>query len=372
MTKEHEKSSKGLLNGIAIKVCDFRYKLLEFPSFINKYHVLEIKKEIQNFRNIKSLDDKTKKKLVHITLHHKILIYRKRISFYSFLLCLFLTLFCLSAVSCAFLGIRLTDIFLDNFLNAKNNVESVLFYLILYLFFTSILFSVSLFFIKAIRIFIENQNDLKIARIYPDSIIVDKLLDILIKLEKSQLFWNTTDFRKSIIDDLEKVAVHIENNLSYKFRTDDIKLDLWQKDIAKQIAASIRLLKRWVFTPKTDTRIQLIDKISFIFSCAACGNWDSLDRTPIDNISFVEVFRSRSIILGKKFLVIILPIFLFWVFQKTPFSLQGDLYNYVCAVIFIIAILIFLMEFDSDFSARISTLKELSSILAIPVSKDKK
>jgi hypothetical protein len=298
MTKEHKNLSKGLLNGITTRACNFRYKLLELPFLVNQCHVFAIEKEIRNFSNLKSLDNKTKKKLVRITLHHKILIYRKRISFYNFILCLVLALICLSSVSCAFLGIRFADMFLDNFFDEINNTEHVIFRLILCLFFTVILFFISLFFIRAIRIFAESQNDLKIARLYPDSMIVDRLLEILIGLENSQLFWSTTDFRRSIIDDLEKVAVYIENSLSYKFRTNDIKLDLWQKDITKQIAASIRLLKRWVFTPKTDTRIQLIDKISFVFSCAALGNWDSLDRTQVDNISFFEIIKSRSIALA--------------------------------------------------------------------------
>ena len=203
---------------------------------------------------------------------------------------------------------------------------------------------------------------------HPDAIIVDELLKILDTSEKV-IKWRDLKKRQQIINRLENIAACIQTGIPQRMRSSDSITNSWQRKVAREIAAEIRSLKKWVCVPRADTREQFIKRINKILICIATSDWDSLERAKPEK--GFQLLQTRITNLGHvSFRALFLPL-IFWVFQQTPLALKGQSADYLTMGVFVLASLTFLTEFDPHFGARLSVLKEVVQLLPLP-GKDKK
>jgi hypothetical protein len=203
--------------------------------------------------------------------------------------------------------------------------------------------------------------------IYPDGVVVHELLRILSMVEKKPIRWADLGFKKQLIDILEEVAVCIQYDLPRRLRNFDAVTDIWLQGMTEQIAATLRMLKKWICISRSDTREYFIKRVADSLVHAANGDWDSFERTEPEKLSQVQLWRSRA----ASFLWVIAPVLLAWAFQQTPLAFSDTVYSYVKIGVFIWAVVRLLLEFDPLFSATIAAVRDVAQFLPF-VGKGKK
>ena len=203
--------------------------------------------------------------------------------------------------------------------------------------------------------------------IYPDGVVIHELLRILSMVERKPIRWTDLGFKKLLIDMLEEVAVCIQYDLPRRLRSFDAVTDIWLQGMAEQIAATLRMLKKWICISRSDTREYFIKRIADSLIHAASGDWDSFERAEPEKFSQVQLWRSRV----ASFLWVIAPVLLAWAFQQTPLAFSDAVYSYVKIGVFIWVVVRLLLEFDPLFSATIAAVRDVAQFLPF-VGKGKK
>lgn len=198
---------------------------------------------------------------------------------------------------------------------------------------------------------------------YANFIIVDRLTTLLYLAEQESKHWSRLSHKRRMMSEIETVALFFESKLPTQLRSNDKVTDYWFRNTATQVAASFRSLKKWVLTPKTNTRQQLVDKIAHNLLCVINGSWDELDRTQPEYFSNAKISLSQWKSSIGSLLTGIIPLLLLIIIQNTPLAVKGDVADYLTAGIVIWSALSFLSMIDPLYSDKISNLKNLASLL---------
>jgi hypothetical protein len=92
-------------------------------------------------------------------------------------------------------------------------------------------------------------------RLHPEAVVADRLFRVLFELDQNKSRdLGSHEVKNSLIDLIESTAVAIETGMVKGSRTADPLTSVWFSNRMGQIAASVRDLKKWVLTPKEDTR----------------------------------------------------------------------------------------------------------------------
>jgi hypothetical protein len=151
--------------------------------------------------------------------------------------------------------------------------------------------------------------------ICPDAVVSNEFLQMHTVL-RSDRNWRDLSKRRGLLRNLEAAAASIEVGLPRRLRSGDPASDLWLQQRATGMAASLRELKRWVATPREDTREILLQRIRADLLQVALGNWDALQESDSRHISL----RARAGLVARDLVVAVLPLcavlgfsrFLFW------------------------------------------------------------
>ncbi len=123
----------------------------------------------------------------------------------------------------------------------------------------------------------------------PDSAIVVALADVWL-LAANVDAWSTLGIKPQLMDRLEYAAWAAEIGLPQYLRNplpslnrpplnpSDPGTDAWADGQATRIAASLRRLKQWVWTPRSDTPVNFQRTVALLLESAAHGAWDDLIR----------------------------------------------------------------------------------------------
>ena len=209
----------------------------------------------------------------------------------------------------------------------------------------------------------------------PSSIIALRLLDVLHRLDKHPERWLSIRLRHSILADIEVVAYCFETCLLRRLPCPNPETAAWQKRAFDEIAKRLRLVQRWILTPKADTRDQVIRYLSDFLDCFLRGDWDTLagdwgsteNKTPE---SFVVPIHWTTRILSVCHTLTIagLPLLgaaiFHWMRPKIEFPPTA------IAVMVAWPMLIVLATLDPDFKTKVAMFKDAASLL--PGGKDKK
>ncbi len=112
----------------------------------------------------------------------------------------------------------------------------------------------------------------------PDAIIVNDLALVLQDVERHPEKWIDLSARRDWLARLENVADRIEQDIPRQLRSGDAATDEWMRKTMRQMAAALRAKKKWLLTPKADTRQHFMRAIAQSLVHAATGDWDSFEK----------------------------------------------------------------------------------------------
>jgi hypothetical protein len=140
---------------------------------------------------------------------------------------------------------------------------------------------------------------------FPDSAIIARLSKLLHTIESKPNKWTEISYKQELLMSLERLAVCTERCLPRKLRSGDLITDTWMKERSGNIAQTYRRWKQGILTPMPDTREALLSHLGSTLFSVASGNWDSVERTPVDasareKLWHVKIIESaRTILTGS-------------------------------------------------------------------------
>jgi hypothetical protein len=199
---------------------------------------------------------------------------------------------------------------------------------------------------------------------YPDYIITDRLIRIISLIETSPQRWGELDFKKELVFRLESIAGRLVRDLPKQLRCEDPVTDAWLAELTIRSAAAMRGLKKWVITPKPDTRDQLLISLTRSLELAASGNWDGLEQLQPEVYPGAQrpwFYRLASLVgrLLSAFSVLILS----WILPYTPIALDQPLAGYLTLVGLGVAVFGITTMLDPSWVDKLNALKDFLGLL---------
>lgn len=231
--------------------------------------------------------------------------------------------------------------------------------MILYLFFFTLVFLIFNSIFKS-----------QMRKSFSDAFIIQRFVHILHSIEKNPHKWGEVRFKRTLIVGLEEVANYFEFYLAFRLRSGNLYNDQWLRDTSEQIAAGIRSLERWIYTPKPDTRERLIKLLARNLVLAGTGAWDSLDRITPEKLSRPELIRTRVQTVLAALLSGAVPILVVHIVKYSGVLDESTLKPLMLSA-YLWAMVTVLTHLDASFSAKLANVKELTQWLPFPGKKDK-
>lgn len=137
----------------------------------------------------------------------------------------------------------------------------------------------------------------------PDSTAVVSLSEALILCMKNTTWTLLGEDKRNAIAQLERAASALERGFPAILKPLDLMTEVWLREQCVYLASSVRELKRWLITPKPETRQALRETLSLFVSESAVGNWDALRLDGIEPIQASSAIRHllgtvRSLVAG--------------------------------------------------------------------------
>jgi hypothetical protein len=172
--------------------------------------------------------------------------------------------------------------------------------------------------------FPENTNDATC-----DSGMVYELIRMLSTAEMNEKHWSNINFKNNIMLGLERIAIMSEHELPLALTAHDGATNYWFAKTAKEIGAGFRNLKKWILTPKDNTRELFINHIKNDLISAINGSWDNFEKCPPETIQIQQLGGGKiKSILGDVFSGI-LPLGLVWLLKYLGFEFNGIGFDYL-------------------------------------------
>ena len=205
---------------------------------------------------------------------------------------------------------------------------------------------------------------------YPDAFIIYQFIELINSLDNGQKSWVDANFRRTILLNIEEVANCIEKDLFRKLKSGDRKTDDKFDKIAHCIAASLRLKKVWVLTPKEDTLEYLLDEFKSYLINIVLGNWDELDQVEPKKISTKRIWLER---IRRTFRVLIIggiPFLALGLIQSSSIALVSPYVDYATIGAILWAVITIVVTFDPLFVVKVDAMRDVMTLL--PLSRKNK
>lgn len=223
------------------------------------------------------------------------------------------------------------------------------------------------------------------------SLIIEELMSILLYEETQADSWTDFYHKGAQLTKLERVAFLIEKYLSLQLLShvidtnsqiypllpkgeyepalltarQDRATTSWIKENMKQVAAALREKKKWILTPKKDTRENFIRSIASTFTCFVEGDWDTLERTEPMKLTSGQLRHNIATFLLKAFRTVVvaaLPFVCFFVIQQTPYAITGPILNVVVTALTLWGLSVIGHAINPNFSSTITNIKNIQSL----------
>jgi hypothetical protein len=144
----------------------------------------------------------------------------------------------------------------------------------------------------------------------PESVVIDSLARALV-VASSPERWINFDSKKDIILQLERSARAIEIGFPSLFRDGDSTTELWLMEQAEASAAHMREFKRWVVTPRLDSREEFIAVVTGLMNTCISGHWDCLRANAPEGARRLRIIQkaanlARVLVVGTAPLIAVL------------------------------------------------------------------
>jgi hypothetical protein len=199
-------------------------------------------------------------------------------------------------------------------------------------------------------------------KFYPDSVVVTELLDVLHQVETHPERWGKLDFRRARMRQLENVADRLERELPHRLRSGDPLTDEWMNKATRRMAAALRAKKKWLLTPKPDTREHLIKALAAALVNTATGDWDGLEQADLEPVSRAQ-FVSQVGGLVWQLVQGALPLLVLLGIRRVEPAFAGPLADSAITGAVMWFALRLLAVIDPHYREKLAELKELPDIL---------
>ena len=192
-------------------------------------------------------------------------------------------------------------------------------------------------------------------RLHPEAVVTDRMFRALFELDQNKSRdLSSHEVKSRMMDLIETTAVAIEVGMVTGCRMGDQATTIWFADRMARIAGAVRDLKKWVLTPKPDTRFHLQRKLADLLVQVIDGRWDDMPFQP-DASARKNQLRAKLTALGVSLALAAFLIFLAAQHWITPISAYGFLTFVPWFLLIIFAL------FDPD---RLKTLKDVIEIFS--------
>jgi hypothetical protein len=207
----------------------------------------------------------------------------------------------------------------------------------------------------------------------PDELMAEALLLALKNMEVAGEKWTSVESRLRVARLIAVASEIARTSLFRKFTLSDAGTRAWAAGQANAIAAALAEKQRWLMTPKADTYDFLLAKLSRSVVALLSGAWDELERANPEDAAQAQyqgVSRSRWVarVLLRSLQAIsvaALPAALFWLarWRGLLSNMDPKVLDYVEIGVVVWAALILAFMLDPQLKEKISTLKEVTSVL---------
>ena len=204
---------------------------------------------------------------------------------------------------------------------------------------------------------------------YADKVIVNYLINAIVELQNSVGSAWTMQQKRAIILDLETASFCVEHGLPYRLQCRDPETMLWNKQVFKEIATTIRLTNRWIISPKADTREFLNQRLITFLEHSLTGEWDSMERTQPEDLAIHLSLKARIWEVCRTLILAALPPL--GAFAYHLMHPKAELPALVTGVVVLWPILILAAAVDPDFKSKVAIFKDATALLPLS-SRDKK
>ncbi len=330
-----------------------------YKAYIKERRTIFVKERLRQFDSLKALDSETKSKLRHHIASYEVQfattnITNKELNFINLIvgfvgsLILIITVLSTNFFHIPFLSFFSSDI--------HNPLYLVLSFLLVEILVIPLWLIVRLY-SGLVRYVLLNK--------YMMAIIIGELISILVYEENNPESWTKLVHKRRLLEVLERIAKYVEYNLPRRLRSGDIATDTWIKDTMKQVASALRKKKKWVLTPKKDTRDYFIQSIASTLICFVEGNWDALERVEQAKLTSHQLRNKITGFLLKALrtaLIAMLPLVGFLLFQQTSFALTGTSLSTALTLIIIYEISVIGVALNPNFSTTIANIKDIKNL----------
>jgi hypothetical protein len=122
----------------------------------------------------------------------------------------------------------------------------------------------------------------RLIRRFPEAVITRTLVEILGRIRTEPDAWAQIEFRARLARAFELPAFAVERSIIRVFNAGDLVTNLWMRDQAARAAYGFRHLKRWVLTPRAETRDELMSVLRRTLIGVMNGHLDSLPATALE------------------------------------------------------------------------------------------
>lgn len=126
-----------------------------------------------------------------------------------------------------------------------------------------------------------------------NGLLIKWLIILLSNIELNPSKWNELPFRMQLAHQVEHVAIIFDRDVAKFWRSSDLLLNQWISSQIHLISAEVRGLKKWLITPRSDTREHLAWRLRDLLVCIADNNWDGIPRQVSENILSENPWRPR-------------------------------------------------------------------------------
>ena len=198
-------------------------------------------------------------------------------------------------------------------------------------------------------------------RSFPVEVATDRLAQIIWRLAAFPVPAMELEVRRAVLRTLESTARHLQS-LSRQLRAGDPETDAWSRARFDEVAASMRGLKTWIITPKSDSLPNLQRHLEAELAKLVRGDWDALARRAPGAAVKVPVLRRigellRTVVLaGAPALVLAVTR---WLNAPLPEEWEG--FGFAGAILW--GLYILLSGLDPRLKEKIDTFRDLLGIV---------
>jgi hypothetical protein len=225
-----------------------------------------------------------------------------------------------------------------------------------------LLYVIFLAFFFPLVVFRETRKATAPRRAHPDAFVAHQLILALLVLEDGQ--GDVRDRTKLILLGLlDSAARSMQDVPPSMYRSSDLAMDVWLTDSARQWAAALSDLKKWVITPKHDTREHLTRHLAAQFAYFVGGRWDGLARREPEAVSRRRVGRALITEAARVIAAAGVPVLGFVLLQRSPWALTGAAAATATLTVAAFGLVAILSAFVPDLDMYIATTKSVLNLV---------